>query len=226
MLDRNFVVENADLVQQNCRGAAPRPTSISLSRSKPSARDKQAELEKLNRQANEVSQIDRQGQGRRRARSPQEQGRELREQTTAAQAEIDAIVAGVGRHSTARFPTCRIRTRRPAPTTRPIWKFATGKHAPAEVRFQAARSRRAWAKSSICSTSRGAQSRRPRLLFPEERRRAAGAGPAALRARFAHAPRASRPRSRPTWHATKSCKAPATSRAGRKRRSTASPIAI
>src|SRR5947207_617768 len=91
MLDRKFIVENAVVVKENCvrRGAkADVDRLVALDGSR---RDKQAQVDELNRLANETSK------GIGKAKTPDEReslknkGRELREQTAAAQAELDAI---------------------------------------------------------------------------------------------------------------------------------------
>jgi seryl-tRNA synthetase len=93
MLDRKFIVENAELVKKNCalRGAkvdVDRFLALEARR-----RDKQAEVDQLNRQANEVSKSIGQAKDPAEREARKNKGRELREQTTAAQAELDAIVA-------------------------------------------------------------------------------------------------------------------------------------
>jgi seryl-tRNA synthetase len=92
MLDRKFIVENAELVKKNC---ALRGAKVDVDRFlelESRRRDKQAEVEQLNRQANEVSKSIGQAKDPAEREARKNKGRELREQTTAAQAELDAIV--------------------------------------------------------------------------------------------------------------------------------------
>ena len=87
MLDRKFIVDNADAVIKNCadrgvQAAVERLVELELLR-----RDKQKEVEQLNRQANEVSKsIGKAPPEMREARK--EEGRQLREQKDQAQAEV------------------------------------------------------------------------------------------------------------------------------------------
>jgi seryl-tRNA synthetase len=93
MLDRKFIVENAELVKKNCalRGSkADVDRFLALDAQR---RDKQAEVDQLNRQANEVSKSIGQAKDPAEREARKDKGRELREQTTATQAELDAISA-------------------------------------------------------------------------------------------------------------------------------------
>ncbi len=95
MLDRKFIVDNADLVKKNCalRGAkVDIDQFIALDAQR---REKQGEVEQLNRQANEVSKSIGQAKDAAEREARKTQGRELRERTTAAQAELDKISAEV-----------------------------------------------------------------------------------------------------------------------------------
>lgn len=91
MLDRKYIIENADQVAENCR---LRGVSIDVQRVvelETQRLDKLKESQELNRQANETSK------GIGKAKSPEEReqmiarGRELREQKDAAQAEHDRL---------------------------------------------------------------------------------------------------------------------------------------
>jgi len=97
MLDRRFIVDNADAVMKNCtaRGVpadVDRLVELELLR-----REKQKEVEQLNRRANEVSKsIGKAAPEMREARK--EEGRKLREQKDQVQAEVDRLdreVAGL-----------------------------------------------------------------------------------------------------------------------------------
>ncbi len=90
MLERKFIVENAEAVKTNCahRGVeaeVDRLIELELLR-----RDKQKEVEQLNRQANEVSKsIGKAPPEQREARK--EEGRRLREQKDQVQDEVDRM---------------------------------------------------------------------------------------------------------------------------------------
>ena len=91
MLDRKFIVENADDVKQNCthRGVpadVDRLVELELLR-----RDKQKEVEELNRQANEVSKSIGQAKDPEMREARKEEGRRLREQKDQVQAEVDRL---------------------------------------------------------------------------------------------------------------------------------------
>jgi len=95
MLDRKFIVDNVDLVKKNCalRGAkADIDRFLALESQR---REKQTEVEQLNRQANEVSKSIGQAKDPAEREERKNKGRELREQTTAAQAELDTLSAEI-----------------------------------------------------------------------------------------------------------------------------------
>ena len=69
---------------ENCTSAARRPTSTASSRSKPTRKAKQAEVETLNRQANEVSKSIGKAKDAAEREARKDEGRRLREATTAA----------------------------------------------------------------------------------------------------------------------------------------------
>ena len=115
MLDRKFIAENADRVKENCaRGVNcdGRCRLGSSAWSRP-ARQKQQEVDELNRQANEVSQ-DRSARPKTppSAKPRKEEGRRLRELNEAAQAELDQLDCRGATPFSGRFPICRIPTRR------------------------------------------------------------------------------------------------------------------
>ncbi len=93
MLDRRFIVEHAEQVALNCqrRGShADVARFVSLENER---KAKQAEVDDLNRRANEVSKSIGQAKDPAEREARKAEGRALREQTTAAQAELDTIVA-------------------------------------------------------------------------------------------------------------------------------------
>jgi len=97
MLDRKFIVENADLVKQNCaRRGVPahvdRLVELELLR-----RDKQRIVEDLNRRANEVAKSIGKAPDAATREARKDEGRQLREEKDRVQAEIDALDTEVDR---------------------------------------------------------------------------------------------------------------------------------
>jgi len=93
MLDRKFIVENAELVKQNCRNrgvAADIDRFVALENER---RLLQVEVEELNRKANEVSKSIGKAKdaGEREARK--EEGRMLRERTNEVRTKLDELAA-------------------------------------------------------------------------------------------------------------------------------------
>src|SRR5262245_8010687 len=91
MLDRKFIVDNADRVKQNCAQRGVKCDVDRLLQFEAARRQKLHEVEELNRKANEVAKTIGQAKdaGEREARK--EEGRRLREQKDAAQAEHDRL---------------------------------------------------------------------------------------------------------------------------------------
>lgn len=90
MLDRRFIVDNADAVKKNCADRGVRADVDRLVELELLRRDKQKEVEQLNRQANDVSKsIGKAPPDMREARK--EEGRRLREQKDQVQAEVDRL---------------------------------------------------------------------------------------------------------------------------------------
>ena len=182
-------------------------------------------MEELNRQANEVSKsIGKAKDAAEREKARKKQGRQLRDRPRRPRPPWKRSPPRPT-PSCGRSPICRTPRHRSAPTTRPIWKCAAASTPLRKFDFKPLDHVELGEQLDLIDFEGRRQGRRPRLLLPQERRRAAGAGPAALRARPADSPKASRRRSRPTWPATKCWKASASCRAGRKRRSTASTTA-
>ena len=91
MLDRKFIVENAELVKQNCvqRGVVAnvdRLVELELLR-----RDHQREVEELNRRANEVAKSIGKAADSATREARKEEGRQLREQKDQVQGKVDAF---------------------------------------------------------------------------------------------------------------------------------------
>ncbi|HVW37451.1 MAG TPA: serine--tRNA ligase [Pirellulales bacterium] len=93
MLDRKFIVENADLVRQNCERRGARADVDKFVDLDAQRRDKQTEVDQLNQKANEVSKSIGKAKDAAEREARKNEGRQLREQTAAAQAELDAVLA-------------------------------------------------------------------------------------------------------------------------------------
>jgi seryl-tRNA synthetase len=93
MLDRRFVVENADLITQNC---ARRNCTVDVDRFvglEQARKAAQQKVDDLNRQANEVSKSIGKAKDAAEREARKEEGRRLRELCTTTQAEHDQIAA-------------------------------------------------------------------------------------------------------------------------------------
>lgn len=95
MLDRKFIVENADLVQENCRRRNAVADVALLVAREQQRREKMAEVQDLNRRANEVSKTIGQAADAEQREARKQEGRQLREQKEAAQLEHDRLEAEV-----------------------------------------------------------------------------------------------------------------------------------
>jgi seryl-tRNA synthetase len=93
MLDRRFVAENADLVEQNCQRRGSRADVRRFVDLENQRKARQAAVDELNRKANEVSKSIGQAKEPAEREARKAQGRSLREQTAAAQAELENILA-------------------------------------------------------------------------------------------------------------------------------------
>lgn len=92
MLDRKFIVENAELVAENCRrrnSPADIDRFVALDRQR---REQQQLVDDLNRRANEAARSIGKAKDATEREQLKEQGRALREQTTTAQQQLDAVV--------------------------------------------------------------------------------------------------------------------------------------
>jgi seryl-tRNA synthetase len=95
MLDRKFILENAELVKRNCahRGAkvdVDRFVALEEKRKK-----LQQEVEELNRKANQTSKSIGQAKDPAEREARKEEGRRLRDETQKAQAEVDALAGEI-----------------------------------------------------------------------------------------------------------------------------------
>jgi seryl-tRNA synthetase len=93
MLDRKFIVENADRVMQNCASRGVRCDVPRLLELESARRAKLHEVEELNRQANAVAKSIGQARDAAEREARKEEGRRLREAKDAAQAEHDRLDA-------------------------------------------------------------------------------------------------------------------------------------
>lgn len=93
MLDRKFIVENADLVERNCANRGVKAEVRKLVELEAQRREILADVQELNRRANEVSKTIGQAKDAAEREARKEEGRKLREQKDAAQAEHDRLDA-------------------------------------------------------------------------------------------------------------------------------------
>lgn len=94
MLDRKFVLDNVDLVQENCRLRGADADVAKVATLEKARRQKQQETEDFNRRANETSKLIGKASAEER---PQiiEEGRKLREEKDAAHKEVDRLDAEI-----------------------------------------------------------------------------------------------------------------------------------
>lgn len=95
MLDRKFIVEHQQLVKQNCERRGVSADVDQLVALESQRREKQREVEDLNRRANEVSQSIGKTKEPELREARKEEGRQLREQKDRAQSEVDALDARI-----------------------------------------------------------------------------------------------------------------------------------
>jgi seryl-tRNA synthetase len=93
MLDRKFIVENAELVQKNCDRRGVKVDIFRFVELEKKRKHGQTELDELNRQANEVAKSIGQAKDPAEREARKEQGRRLRGQAAEARSQLDAVVA-------------------------------------------------------------------------------------------------------------------------------------
>ena len=93
MLDRKFIVDNSEAVKRNCRNRGVPADVDRFLALEDLRREKQAEVENLNRRANEVSKSIGQAKDAAEREARKEEGRRLRERTGQLRAELDALAA-------------------------------------------------------------------------------------------------------------------------------------
>src|SRR6266496_4186680 len=91
MLDRKFIIENADLIKQNCVRRGVKCDVDGLLALETARRQKLLSVEEANRKANEVAKMIGKAKDAAERESMKEEGRRLREQKDAAQAEHDRL---------------------------------------------------------------------------------------------------------------------------------------
>lgn len=95
MLDRKYIVEHADDVKQNCVHRGVNADVDQLVELESKRREKQQQAQELNRQANEVSKSIGQAKDADEREARKEEGRRLRDQKDAVQAEVDRLESDV-----------------------------------------------------------------------------------------------------------------------------------
>ena len=91
MLDRKFIVENADLVQKNCKNRGARANVQRFVELENQRKLKQADVEKINQEANAVSKSIGQAKDEAQRETHKQEGRRLRERVTEMKVELDWI---------------------------------------------------------------------------------------------------------------------------------------
>ena len=93
MLDRKFIVDNIDLVTENCKRRGAAVDLQQFVKLYEAWRAAQTECDELNRKANEVSKSIGQTKDAAERESRKEQGRLLREQSSVAQSKLEQLTA-------------------------------------------------------------------------------------------------------------------------------------
>jgi seryl-tRNA synthetase len=93
MLDRRFILENPDLVQQNCDRRGVKVSVARFVELETKRRELQSEIEELARQANVVSKSIGQAKSDAEREERKEEGRRLREAKDSKQSDVDRLAA-------------------------------------------------------------------------------------------------------------------------------------
>jgi seryl-tRNA synthetase len=93
MLDRKFIVDNAELVQQNCKNRGVPADVVKFVELETQRRARQTEMEEANRLANQVSKSIGQAKTPEERDARKEEGRQLREQVGRLKTELDELEA-------------------------------------------------------------------------------------------------------------------------------------
>ena len=95
MLDRRFIVENIDLVKQNCAQRGAKADVDGLVKLDAQRRELGQQVQDLNTRANQVSKTIGQAKDAAEREARKEEGRKLREQKDDAQKQLDALDADI-----------------------------------------------------------------------------------------------------------------------------------
>jgi seryl-tRNA synthetase len=95
MLDRKYIIENAELVKQNCKNRGVTSHIDQLVALEAQRREIMLRSEELNRQANDIAKSIGKAKDAAERDAKKEEGRKLREQKDAAQAEHDQLDAQI-----------------------------------------------------------------------------------------------------------------------------------
>jgi len=93
MLDRKFIVDNPELVAQNCRNRGVQIDIDGFVALETERKSKQRELEELNHRANELSKAIAKAKDPTEREALKESGRQLREQTLIVKSRLDTLQA-------------------------------------------------------------------------------------------------------------------------------------
>ncbi len=96
MLDKRFILENSELVQVNCTNRGVKADVARFVELENQSRQLQQDVEELSRQANVVSKSIGKAKDEAEREQRKDEGRRLREQKDAQQAEMDRIAAEAG----------------------------------------------------------------------------------------------------------------------------------
>lgn len=96
MLDKRFILDNVETVQENCNHRGVKADVARFARLETECRQLQQEVEELSRQANLVSKSIGKAKDDTEREQRKEEGRALREQKDAKQTEMDRIAAEAG----------------------------------------------------------------------------------------------------------------------------------
>ena len=186
MLDRRFIVENAERVKQNCVNRGVKVDVDRFLQLEETRRLLQIDLEDLNRQANQVSKSIGKAKDPAEREARKEEGRQLREKVQAVEAELAAMAVELDALQ-RQIPNLSHPDAPVGVDDKSNLELFRGKTPLPEVRFPAAGPRPACREARPGGFRGGGGGGRARLLLPQERGRAAGTGLAALRRRGADA---------------------------------------
>lgn len=93
MLDRKFIVENAELVQTNCKNRGAKADIARFVELENLRKQKQADVERLNQEANQVSKSIGKAKDEAEREARKEEGRRIREQVGDIKNELESISA-------------------------------------------------------------------------------------------------------------------------------------